>query len=375
MSQDSPQDRLDRLDAFLRNDAGNDGIRVELVSVALAAGEFERAQLGLDERPEGAPNPQLSNLAGLLALRKDDALEAERHFSDALEQSPDEVGLRYNLAWAKALQGQARAALDVLDEASCDTLPQAAALRVQMMHTLGQFHEAMGVGKAALERHGPDRELVSILSTLAIDLHETNMARTLAEQGGDHPDALATLGFVDLADGHNVKAIERFDRALANNPNAARACLGRGSAHLLAGMNEEAIADLERAAEGLKTHLGSWLGAGWAALIAGNRDRARGHFLKAQSLDATFAEIHGSLAVLDVLEGDLEPAQVKAKTARRLDANSPTAAFAASLIAAGKGDPETAQKILDRALNAPVEPGGQTLAQNMAKILSINTVN
>lgn len=375
MSQEALQDRLDQLDSFLREDEGNDGLRAELIRVALEAGDLDRAQLVLDERPEGPSNPQLSNLAGLLALRQDDARDAERHFSEALSHAHDDVGLRYNLAWAKALLGDASAALETLDEASCNALPQAAALQVQMMHTLGQFDDAMAVGQSALQRHGPDRELVSILSTLAVDLHETDMARTLAEQGGDHPDALVTMGFMELSDGLNVKAIDHFDRALANNPNAARAFLGRGSAHLLAGSHEAAIADLERAAEGLKTHLGSWLGAGWAALIAGDRDRARAHFEKAEALDATFAEIHGSLAVLSVFESDLETAEVKAKTARRLDANSPTAALAASMIAAGKGKPEAAEKILDRALNAPIDPNGQTLAQNMARIWSTNTIN
>lgn len=58
---------------------------------------------------------------------------------------------------------------------------------------------------------------------------------------------------------------------------------------------------------------------------------ARERFERALAIDGTFAEAHGSMAMILALEGHRDPARQSAEIARRLDPQSPTAQFALRL--------------------------------------------
>ena len=83
------------------------------------------------------------------------------------------------------------------------------------------------------------------------------------------------------------------------------------------------------------------------------------------SIDDTFAEAHGSLAVIDLLEGKADSGRQGMAVALRLDRESPTAALAAVLFASSEGDHHRAQGILKEALERPVLPDGRTLLAAM----------
>lgn len=59
---------------------------------------------------------------------------------------------------------------------------------------------------------------------------------------------------------------------------------------------------------------------------------ARERFERALAIDGTFAEAHGSMAVILALEGHKSAARQSAEIARRLDPQSPTAQFALRLV-------------------------------------------
>ncbi len=165
-----------------------------------------------------------------------------------------------------------------------------------------------------------------------------------------------------------MSSIALFDRALAAAPRDARALLGKGLGLMAKGERAEAARAIDQAAELFERHLGSWVAAGWAYFIMGDYATSRARFETALAIDDTFAEIHGGLAVLDVMAGQLESAERRTEVALRLDRNCFSAALAKVLMLAGRGDVKTAERVRDIALNTRIGAGGRTIAQAMASL-------
>jgi Tfp pilus assembly protein PilF len=85
-------------------------------------------------------------------------------------------------------------------------------------------------------------------------------------------------------------------------------------------------------------------------------------------LDPTFAESHGSLAVIDVLEGRVEEARQRSEVALRLDRNCYSAALARVLLASAAGDKAQAARIYELAVNTPVDESGRTIASALSRM-------
>ena len=114
-------------------------------------------------------------------------------------------------------------------------------------------------------------------------------------------------------------------------------------------------------------HVGSWIAAGWAHVIKGDLEAGRRCFEKALALDHNFSESHGSLGVIAILENRFDDARPLAATALRLDKQSFSGALAHALLLQSQNKPDLARKIIDRALNTPIDASGKTIAQAMAR--------
>lgn len=359
----------ERLSSYLEHDPGNHALLVDAAEAAIDAGKPEAALDLLDRAAaRAAPGARERNLAGLAAIHAGRFAEAATSFAQLLDDGADTPAIRFNLAWARAIAGDPEGALAVLDDATSDALPQAAALDVQLRHAAGDFDEAFARGKNHLDRYPDDPGLAAAMSVLALDMEDRELAAACAAKAPGHPDALATLGTLALDHDDAAGAKRLFDEALARNPDRPRAWVGRGLAELLSGQADKAPADIDRGAELFGTHLGSWIAAGWAYFINGDIATSRARFEHALALDPTFAETHGSLAVLDLLAGDLESARDRAKVATRLDRQSYAAALAQAMLSAGQGDAEKSRAIIERALHTPLDGTGRTLAQALARM-------
>ena len=364
----APQKRLHRLLPLLDSDPHNLVLIEDAAETALQEGEPRTATELLGRYGAIAPlPPHLANLAGLAAMaerRYDDAAECFQALRDAGEQAP---ALRFNLAWCRAMAKDFEGALGLLDEEVTSAVPQAAMLQVEILHDQGKFEEALERARVVIEMHPDYAPLMAAVSVLAIDMQDEELARRCAAKGGDHPDALTTLGTLALGDDRPEEALAQFDTALARSDQLPRAWLGRGLAELSMGRHESAAKDIDRGAELFEDHLGSWVAAGWAYFVQHDLATARARFEHALVLDDTFAETHGSLAVIDLLEGDVESAQRRTEIALRLDRKSYSAALASVLLAAASGDQDKARRIYDLAVNTPVDDSGRTIAQALAK--------
>ena len=366
---DPAQAHLASLLSFVEQDPHNPLLLVDAAEAALDAGEPDQTAALLDRAAAiRAPGARERNLAGLAALhgRRFDA--AAELFEGLLDEGAENPALRYNLAWSRLMSGDQEGALAVLEQRSGEALPQAAALEVQLLHTVGRLDEAFERGKLYLDVHPDARALAAAMSVLAIDMGDAALAAACAAKAPGHPDALSTLGTLALRSDNATSAEALFEQALARNPDVPRAWVGRGLAALLAGKPERAPADIDRGAEMFGDHLGSWIAAGWAYFVSGDLATARARFEHALDIDPNFAETHGSLAVLDALAGDMNSARERATVALRLDRESFSAALAMTLLTAAAGNPGASQEIFHRALHTPIDGTNRTIAQSLARM-------
>lgn len=354
--------RLDRLLSYLQQDPHNDSLRADAVSAAIDGQSYDIAAELLEEVQTAA----LLNLKGILALQQarfDDAAElfAQLH---ATENNP---ALRFNLAWAKAMLGDFTVSNALLDEDAIAVSPRAAALKIEAMHHLDLHEEGLSLGRSLAEHYPDNQALMGALATLAMDAGDMALAGEYAARAGDNPEGLAARGMLMLDTDQANEALSVFERALAQKPSNARATIGMGLALLNGGENSSAAQSLERGAELFGDHLGSWIAAGWAHFTAGDQKQARSCFERARSIDDTFAESHGALAVLDIIDGNIDQAEQGAKVALRLDKASLGGALAQSMLLDTQGKADAAKKIRQRALSAPITPDGKTIADALAR--------
>ncbi len=356
--------RLHRLLGYLAQDPGNLRLLADAAGAAFEAGELAQSDSLIERHGALAPLPvALRNLKGLIAIGEQRYDAAKALFQDLLRERPDDAGVKFNLAWCAAMTGDYQAASAYLDEEAMAVSPRGPSLKIRMLHQLGQLDKALAWGPRLVERHPTDQELVGALAAVALDAENPQLAAYYAKRAGEQHDGLTALGLLELNDSRVEAADALFDRALADVSQDPRALLGKGLVCLARGQALVGAGLIDQAAGLFGTHLGSWVAAGWAYLIAGDRAASRARFDTALGLDDTFAETHGALAVLDLLEGKPEDAQRRMKIALRLDRKCFSAALAKTLMLSAGGDPGAAGRVRDIALNTPIGPGGRTLAE------------
>lgn len=358
--------RFDRLRSYLEQDPGNPALIADAIEAGLAEKRVDDAEALLISHPLDAP--RTAYLAGLVAMHRHDWPRAASHYQSLMGAGDASPAIRFNLAWSLAMDKQFDAALAALDAATAEALPQAAELEIRMRHQIGEFDEAGARARDLLSLHPEHRGLNAAVATLAIDIEDTALAAQCARVAGDHPEALTTLGTLALETEDSATARLLFSQALQRDPTSPRALIGQGLSRLLESDSAGAALDLDRGAQGFETHLGSWIAAGWAHFIGGDTVTARARFEHALAIDDSFAEIHGSLAALDILDGNIEEARRRIAIARRLDRASFSAALAEMLLASGSGDTDKAKRIFEIALATPLDASGRTLGQSFARL-------
>ena len=362
-------ERLKTLLGFVEEDPDNVNLLRDAVDCALLSGEKQQAGLLIDKLKElGEWSDQDENGRAITLMQSGDTEQAVELFEGLRAGRPDDLTLAFNLAWARALGKDFEGARTELTEEMTVALPQAALLDIQLLHDAGEFEAAADKAHSYIKQHGDYEPLLAAVSVLALDIEDRDLARQCAAKSADHPDGLTSLATLTLEDGDPAKAQDMFKRALSIQDQSPRAWIGLGLSRMAQGDHEQAAELLEKGAELFGSHLGSWIAAGWSYLLSGKPDLAKTRFLHALKIDDTFAETHGSLAVMEVLDGDLDAARRLISIAQRLDRSSFSAAFANVLIAAGEEDQERAGRIMELALKQPLGDGSGTLADAIARM-------
>jgi tetratricopeptide (TPR) repeat protein len=348
---------------FLDQDPQNLSLLADTASAAATDGAHDLAAALLDRHEAIAPlPPALLNQRGLIAIAQQRFGDAQAVF-ETLRDQEDDPALRFNLAWCKAMTGAYRQALDLLDDKSVKTSPQAPALKIQMLHHLGLYDEGLACGRTLAQTYPGNQALMAALSAFALDAGDSELAAQYAAQAGTQAEGQAVMGLIALGEYHTSQSLTLFEQALQQEPENPRAWLGKGLALLVSQDAKAGAQALDKGATLFSRHIGSWIAAGWAYFVCGDRVAARARFETALALDENFAESHGGLAVLDALDGDSENARKRCEIALRLDRNCMGAVLAKSLLLEQKGHPDMARKIRETAMTQPVGPQGQTLMQ------------
>jgi tetratricopeptide (TPR) repeat protein len=291
--------------------------------------------------------------------------DAAAVFADLRGQGVDDAAIRYNQAYAEALRGAFQESLILLDDTALAASSEGPTLKIRVMYSLGLFDDALATGEHLAARYPDDAGLMGALATLALDAQRLDLARHYAQRAEKNPESRTALGLLALGEYDTEKSLGLFDGVIDEQPDNARAWLGKGLALLGAEQNAAAAPTLEHCAKLFGTHLGSWIAAGWAYFTIGDLRKARENFEAAEAVDPNFSETHGGLAVIDITEGRLDSAEKRCEVALRLDRKSFGGILAKSLLLDKSGNIKDAQRIREIALSTSIGPNGETIANAM----------
>jgi tetratricopeptide (TPR) repeat protein len=253
--------RLERLLGFLATDPNN----LKLIGdAAVAAYDEHRLEgvsqlLGRYEHLAPLPGP-LANLKGRLSLEEGRYADAAAIFEELRQKEGDSAGLRFNLAWAFAMQARYAEALPLLDDETLLISPRAPSLKIQAMHHLALYDDALKVGAELAARFPDDEALMGTLATLALDTNNRELAFSCAKKAGQNPEGCTVLGMIALDEHDSRQSLRIFDQVLIADPFSPRAWVGKGLSLLAAGDAKDAIDAIDRGAALFGTHVGSRLG-------------------------------------------------------------------------------------------------------------------
>ena len=362
-------ERLARLLIYLERDPHNLRLLNDVAETAINCDDAATAANALVKHEEIAPlPPKLLNLQAILALQQQRFADAETLLADLHRQSPEDPSINFNLAWTLAKMDRQQEAADLITDVVASKLPQAAVLKIRMLHSLGHFEDALAQGRGFAEVHPDDSELMGALSVLALDNDEPALAQEYGARSTDRHEGMTTLGVLALGAGHTDQALAQFDQALAQNDNSPRAWVGKGLALLAAGSHLEAAQCLDLGAELFDTHLGSWVASAWAYFVCQDYIESRARFERALALDAAFAETQGGLAVLDIVEGHVESAARRTEIALRLDRHCFAGALAQSMLLEASGDRNAALRVRNLVLGQSLGKSGETVIAAIARM-------
>jgi tetratricopeptide (TPR) repeat protein len=360
-----PQEtRLERLLGFLSRDPGNLALLGDAAQTAFDERAFETCRDLLALHASRTPlSDALRNLEAMNAIAMGDYDNAISMLEALRASSPDTPELRFNLAYAYAMVSAWENSLELLDDAAIAVASRGPMLKVQMLHHLDRLDEALATGAQLAANYPDNQRLMGALATLAMDAGDLTLSKHYAEQGGNNGEALAARGMLDLETGAYADAMELLTAALDEEPRNPRAWIGKGLALLVSGNQQSACSAIEQGAQLFETHLGSWIASGWAHFVSGDPAKSRASFVRARDIDPNFAESHGGLAVLDILDGQIASAERNCEIALRLDPQSLVGILAKTLLLEQGGKGDAARRLREIAMHRKIGPNGQSLAE------------
>lgn len=364
--------RLERLLGFLRSDPQNPNLLGDAFDAALQVGAFDVAETlaaqGCACQPE---ETAWLNRQGILALAQGRYPEAEKCFSQILDEGQGTPVTSYNLAYARFGLGQFEAAQSELApflQEFSEVTDLAWALWLRCAHRRVQLDEGLQAFRNAMPHRLMPADAWGVASLMALDAGSLEEAHLWAERAltanPSHLEALVTSGSLALGVQDLPRAQACFQRAISLHETDGRSWSGIAFTRLLAMDLPGAQDAFHRAVAFMPDHVGTWVGLGWCECLSQRLPAAAAAFQRALDLDRTFAESHGGLAVALAQQGQAEGARTEIEIALRLDARCLSARYAQSLLSGEAEDTAAFLGMSRRALAQHPVPGreGMTLA-------------
>lgn len=244
-------------DRALAVDADNPELWVDIGRLRYRGGEqLEAIEAGERAIALGPDNPAALQFRGLLARDAQGLAEGSKWFARALEQRPEDIELRADLAATLGDGEQAREALDALRQGETRAVSSPRGLYLQAV--IAARGGRLAVARDLLQRSRLDEDGVpaALLLSGIIDLRSGNYASaaqtldTLHRRQPDNMRVVDLLAFALSRSGGDAELIARFGAMVETGvgSNYLRTLVGRS--HETLGNRAEAAAFLDRAALG-----------------------------------------------------------------------------------------------------------------------------
>ena len=355
---------LGRLKEFLAQDPGNVELACELADRYFATGDFVAGRSVLEGLPkELQQQPGVQFRMARLDLTGGDYGRAEHRLRRLLEEGHDSPAIGHDLAFCLLCQRRLEEASDVVvgtlsrHEAS----PELRILQARVALMKPDHAQAEQALARALEL---DPDNATALGLRALGWLDAGQAAAALEAATaclsrypDQHEALLAAGTLALWRADRPAAETFFSRALARFPNSGRALSGMGQVLMLEGRLDEARPVLEHAVATMPEHIGSWHALGWLQLLQGNLEAAAQSYRSACELDRNFAESHGGLAVVALLEGRQGDGLASMTRALKLDPHCISGRYAKTLWLESQGELEQSSALFAELMGEGALPG------------------
>ncbi len=321
------------LEQLLKKDPDNLDGKLMLARAYQGAGQQQKAKELLDKAILANPEePSLRAQRGQLARSLEDFESAVLHYKKAVELSPADAQLTYNLAEALHFSSRPRADAIAMYLKALELNPRLVEAKVNLGKAYaekGEYSKAKETLLEATRLEGADAEAHYNLGV--IFMRENNLVAALSSYEAAlklnprHAQALNNMGVALDAKGEPKRALDYFKQSALADPTFAEAFFNQGMSYMRLNRQVEATKAFEQALKLEPASSSPYVQLGGLYLKQGKADRAEQAFKKALELQ-------------EAQEKDARPfLQLK----KRLDREANTDAYrglAMALLAQGKVD-------------------------------------
>lgn len=329
---------VESLQAFLAQDPDNPEIACDLIDLQFAAGNLTSAKTTISQlSPEVQHQPGIRFRMARIDLASGEYQSAQKWLNDLVEQGHNSSAVGHDLAFAALCLRETHAAASIISRtiAQHGATAELHILQARVALMEGDYVQAQFCLDEALRLQPDNATALGLRALGLLDAGDVAGARHAAAdclaQYPDQHEALLAAGTVSLwaADADTAKV--HYQRALTRFPNSGRALSGLGQILALSGDLVEAQRVLERGVKAMPDHIGTWHMLGWVQLLQGDLPGASHSYRSAYDLDRNFAESHGGLAVVALLEENFEAGEASMKRALKLDPQCISGRYARTL--------------------------------------------
>ncbi len=351
--------RLTRMLGFLEHDPCNVDLLLDTLTLAISSNDLEQAKRLANHIENHAVEDATvwAQMAHLQLLLRNFA-SASEYGDKAIQAGINHSVVLLNTAYGHFYNGDYTSSAAILakltsqSEADVSTL----LLHARSLHHQTESEEAEQLLTRALQIEPEHIEAKGLLALLLYERDDNQGALRLAHdvlaQNPNQLDALLACGAVHFEQGNIEASRKTWRHTVAAYPTCGRAWSGLAQVEFNEMEFVDAEAHLKTAVSYMPDHIGTWHLLAWIYILREESVLAREALDKSYALDRTFGETHGGLAVVDVLDGKLDDAQLGIRRALKLNSECMSARYAEMLMLqkAGKTTEANAlvQQVLDR---------------------------
>ncbi|MBU6955242.1 tetratricopeptide repeat protein [Hahella sp. HN01] len=368
MSVSDLAEKIARLKRFLEQDENNLNLLLDLGRALHESGQPEDAVSLFDRALKiAADHPQAIYERSMVMITLGRVEEAVAGFSQLKTAGLSHPSISYNLGYCYLLQSAPDKAVVELSEHIEEPAKNSgyALVLARAYYAMGDLPEVERFVNLALSLQPDFLEAKAVLAMCLQDNEDFDKAIGMAEevlaQDPDNAEALGVKAYCSLNVLDLSTAAQSFDAMIQAKPKSGRGWVGKGLLEMQQGDLAAAEGALKKGLENMPGHIGSWNVLAWCQILQGRMQEAEESLGRASEIDDRFGETYGALAVIKALTQDYAEARLLARKATRLDKDSFSGHFARALCDQGENNPEQAQQIMHRLMNAPIDDKGRKL--------------